>query len=501
MFPRKAMVAFLLAGVALGGCAREVEVAVKLITVSCAAPAPLQDVTHIEIRVKGDGMEMRRLAAPVTAQAPWLLRVPPGMGRVVEARAYAGDPRAGGRLVSLGRSLPFTLPEAPPGQGPPDIPLFLRRVNAFTPPNLSDAPGACTHLLAARAAHSATVLQDGRVLIAGGFQLDASGQPVTLGSAEVYDMASGAFIPAADMTGPRAFHSATLLSSGEVLLAGGEVARQATALATALIYEPGAQRYRELSLAGPRSRHGAARDAGGRVLLAGGLRQAGELAGELEWFSPSPEKFNVASGDLLARAQVAVAPWHEGQYVAVAGGTDGVQLSDEVRLYEFTGTTFAASFGLRLQQPRRAAGITHLGDELLVVGGHGTSADDGGLLSVASTERLGMASGPAVLDGPTVNARGEACAVALLDGRVLVVGGRSDDIGFAHSEPLAELITRATSGTLVSLGMPPLPVTRYLHTCSALPDGTVLVLGGLQDDWGGTAALQDAWIFTPAPRD
>ena len=101
MFPRKAMVAFLLAGAALGGCAREVEVAVKLITVSCAAPAPLQDVTHIEIRVKGDGMEMRRLAAPVTAQAPWLLRVPPGMGRVVEARAYAGDPRAGARSGSI----------------------------------------------------------------------------------------------------------------------------------------------------------------------------------------------------------------------------------------------------------------------------------------------------------------------------------------------------------------------------------------------------------------
>src|SRR5262245_23107500 len=76
------------------------------------------------------------------------------------------------------------------------------------------------HMIQARRGHSATLLQDGRVLIAGGcdplFCRDASY------SAEIYDPASETFTATGAMTFPRtAFHSAVLLLDGRVLLVGG----------------------------------------------------------------------------------------------------------------------------------------------------------------------------------------------------------------------------------------------------------------------------------------
>jgi len=84
--------------------------------------------------------------------------------------------------------------------------------------------------------HTATVLRDGRVLIVGGFQDDPldSYRPVS----ETYDPATGKFSHAAALAAPTANHTATLLPDGRVLIAGG---RQATApypLPAAEIYDP-----------------------------------------------------------------------------------------------------------------------------------------------------------------------------------------------------------------------------------------------------------------------
>ena len=75
--------------------------------------------------------------------------------------------------------------------------------------------------------NSATLLPDGRVLVAGG---DRS-------SAELYDPRSGTWTPTAGMIAGRGGHTATLLPDGRVLVAGG-LGSGTTALASAQLYDP-----------------------------------------------------------------------------------------------------------------------------------------------------------------------------------------------------------------------------------------------------------------------
>jgi hypothetical protein len=80
-----------------------------------------------------------------------------------------------------------------------------------------------------RAWHTATLLTDGRMLIAGGSWRD--------GSAEVYDPKTGTFTRTGSMTTDREFHTATLLSDGRVLIAGGS-SYGGDLVASAELYRP-----------------------------------------------------------------------------------------------------------------------------------------------------------------------------------------------------------------------------------------------------------------------
>ena len=96
--------------------------------------------------------------------------------------------------------------------------------------------------LSRRSEHSATLLPNGKVLIAGGdnYAYDSSYTKATLKSAEVYDSTTATWSATADLNAPRYFHTATLLSNGKVLVVGGFDGSGSGPLRSAELYDAGA---------------------------------------------------------------------------------------------------------------------------------------------------------------------------------------------------------------------------------------------------------------------
>lgn len=123
----------------------------------------------------------------------------------------------------------------------------------------------------ARQGHSVTALDDGTVLVAGGDEPDGMGGLTAVASMELFDDQKLTFAPTAgSMTSARSTHTATLLDDGRVLLAGG-YAVAPTALATAEIYDPATGTTTAVaSMSVGRTQHTATQLADGRVFVAGG---------------------------------------------------------------------------------------------------------------------------------------------------------------------------------------------------------------------------------------
>ncbi len=120
-------------------------------------------------------------------------------------------------------------------------------------------------------AYTVTVLQDGKVLICGGYYLTFDGNPSpTLNSCEIYDYETGKWSYVASMHYKRSGHTATLLNNGNVLVAGGS-ADSAVELNKCEIYEPKENRWIEIdSINLARSAHNSLLLANGNVLISGG---------------------------------------------------------------------------------------------------------------------------------------------------------------------------------------------------------------------------------------
>jgi hypothetical protein len=143
-----------------------------------------------------------------------------------------------------------------------------------------------------RLGHQATRLADGRVLLTGGhanqgiiFGSYGANPPETTATAEIFNPATNTFTAVAgSMTMARAYHSATLLADGRVLIVGGN----GTAANTAEIFDPASATFSAIAgPTAPRRVHGAIRLDDGRVLIAGGTSSSGTA----EFFDPATQAF------------------------------------------------------------------------------------------------------------------------------------------------------------------------------------------------------------------
>jgi hypothetical protein len=327
----------------------------------------------------------------------------------------------------------------------------------------------------------------------------------------------------------KAFHTATLLPSGQVMLWGGEnyvkSADDSYWVSTStvvVLFDPDEIAYGVLpgkSTTYGRTQHSAVVDVNGKVLIVGGLTLRSSVdpepvlipANKVQWFNPTDNSIltvkdaadSTGQADLLfPRVGAAVASLRQGERIVVAGGSDGVHLSNDITLFKYEGADFKKqSTGIgQLASPGRrgaAAATTRGGHDLLLIGGSGDTAR---LAPLATTEVFDSQTGT-VVAGPTLGAGlTEACAVTLGDGTVLTVGGRVLNESAAVSDASTLLLSTSSAGSLTAVPGPKLAKARHGHSCTLLSDGAVLVVGGVNEQPGTQAEiLQDAWVYQPAP--
>jgi hypothetical protein len=333
----------------------------------------------------------------------------------------------------------------------------------------------------ARLNDSATLLQDGRVLIAGGGQNN-------LALAELYDPKTGTFKSTGSMTTPRSAGTATLLEDGRVLVAGGF---KGSAFASAELYDPKTGSFALTgSMATPRGSHTATRLSDGRVLIVGGSNSDSGLA-SAELYDPNTGAFSPTGSMTTARLNNTATLLQDGR-VLIAGGTDSLYATRtfaSAELYDPKTGAFSPTGSMGAARSGQTATLLQDG-RVLIAGG---SSFSGGVFStLASAELYDPNTGAFSPTGSMTTARSpffyaEDTATLLQDGQALIAGG-SD--GANKSIASAELYDPKT-GAFSPTG--PMTAARANHTATLLSDGRVLIAGGND----GSADLASAELYQP----
>ena len=176
-----------------------------------------------------------------------------------------------------------------------------------------------------RARHTATLLPNGKVLVAGGYD----GSDSVLGSAELYDAATGTWSATGNLVHARSDHTATLLQSGKVLVTGGLNQRaSAQGIETAELYDPSTGTWTQTgTMAGGRTYHTATLLASNRVLVTGGRNGNGPATATAELYDPSTGSWS-STGNLRKIRSSHTATLLPNNQVLLAGGADDARSAE-----------------------------------------------------------------------------------------------------------------------------------------------------------------------------
>jgi N-acetylneuraminic acid mutarotase len=357
--------------------------------------------------------------------------------------------------------------------------LFLGAGLLLVQPCAADSGFAATGSLAApRTMHSATLLPNGKVLVAGG--LDSSFNNIVV-SAELYDPASGTWTGTGDMYhGGLAAHTAILLPNGRVLVAGGglySISFQTSDHAE--LYEPASGTWAQTGPITQFFDRSVTLLPNGNVLLAGGdIGEDSNGVASAELYDPASETSTPTGSLGTARSHHTATLLPNGKVLVTGGYDSSGNLTTSAELYDPASGTWTATGSLNAARLGHTATLLANG-KVLVVGGRNSS---GGL---ASAELYDPASGAWTATGSLTTARVGHTATLLPTGKVLLAGGTNGGVLAS-----AELYDPA-SGAWTATGS--LTTARVGHTATLLSNGNVLFAGGVHD----TGVLASAELYDP----
>lgn len=318
---------------------------------------------------------------------------------------------------------------------------------------------------------TATALSNGKVLAAGGF---SAGGVVT--AASLYDPVANAWASAASMLVARNGHTATRLPDGRVLVAGGSTAG-GSPTAAAELYDPAANTWTATaSMLMPRENHSATLLPDGTVLVIGGAYSVGNFTASAERYDPATGTWTAMATPLSApRGQHAATLLLSNDYVLVAGGATGGGYSTTAELFPVndSGTTIVKT---------SPAAPSVVSQSVLL--------QSGKVLVTGAGEPKAWLYDP-VADDWTASTmsttRTQPAMVRLADGRVLVAGGTGPGgIRLTSAEIYNPDVNVWTAAA-------PMSSARNAAAAALLLDDSVLMVGG----YNGSGEVSAVERYTP----
>lgn len=341
-------------------------------------------------------------------------------------------------------------------------------------------------MTSARSLHTATLLDNGKVLLVGG--VGAGGSSATfLNTAEIYDPKRREFVATASMSTARLGAAAVRLRDGRVLVVGGENNSQ-IAVNSAEIYNPVTGKWKLTApMSYARENPTATLLMSGKVLIVGGYSVDGNCCAlsSAEIFDPKTGTFSTTGFMAVARRNHTATLLKNGR-VLVAGGYNGVNGDstgsgnvNAPELYDPATGTFDATDAMSSARRYPTATMLMNGQVLIAGGGDSTNA------ALAPAETYKSRTAIFTVTGSLLTPRARHTATRLLDGKVLITGGYGDGGTTTVSAELYDPVTEKFSAT------GSMAVARYRHTETRLLNGDVLIAGGSE----GNSAVASAEIY------
>jgi len=466
---------------------------------------------RVVVTARGSGSQTS-VTYPVTIAPP----PPPTINPTSPAIGTLNSPYPGFQFTATGGQPPITWSEtgalptgmqlSPSGllSGTPTTDgSFPVTVMAKDSANQSSAPQALTIQVLAqgfaltgsmeteRVWHTATLLQDGNVLVSGG--ANNSELPTT---AEFYDPTTKVFTQTTGSpTTPRTNATATLLASGKVLITGGKGV--SGELATADLYDPASETFAATTttMSTSRAYHTATLLGDGTVLVTGGLNLAGDLSGtpvaSAEIYNPTTDSFTVTGPMTTGRFFHTATLLGNGMVLITGGLNEGGSLAS-AEIYDPTTMTFTGTGTMTTVRMGHTATLLGNGN-VLIAGG----ATDFGGAATNAAELFDPTAGTFTAANPMTAARSAHTATLLQNGQVLIAGGASAFYasGQINTISAVELFDPTTGDFTATADM---TSVRESHTTTLLSSGEVLVAGGSVGTLGystATTVLASAELY------